>query len=123
MISFLEAIAREEGWLVINPPSRVRRNNNPGDIEYGPFAKAHGATSTDGRFAIFPTASIGFNAMSALLCLRYQGLTVRQAITKWAPPVENDTESYIRNVCAWTCLQDTSILTSEVLGAPVPTPE
>jgi hypothetical protein len=42
---------------------RNRRNNNPGNIEYGPFAKEHGAIGTDGRFAIFPDEETGFRAM------------------------------------------------------------
>ena len=34
----------------------------------------------------------------------YKGLTVAQAIAKWAPPNENDTTSYINNICGWTGL-------------------
>jgi hypothetical protein len=100
MMSFLEAIARAEGWLDLK--SRPRRNNNPGDIEYGRFAIAHGATGSDGRFAIFPTPEAGFAAMRVLLeAPAYRGLTVAQVIAKWAPSNENDTARYIANVCTW----------------------
>ena len=43
------------------------RNNNPGNIEYGPFAMKYGATGSDGRFAIFPTEEQGRMAQDALL--------------------------------------------------------
>lgn len=98
--TFLEAVAREEGWL--NPASRCRRNNNPGDIEYGEFAIAHGATGSDGRFAIWSTPEGGFAAMRALFQAHYSGLTVAHAIAKWAPPSENDTAQYISHVCDWS---------------------
>ncbi len=39
--------------------SRSWRNNNPGNIEYGPFARSMGATGTDGRFAKFPSYEAG----------------------------------------------------------------
>jgi hypothetical protein len=47
--------------------TRGLRNNNPGNIEYGPFAKSHGATGTDGRFAIFPDSATGVSAIASLL--------------------------------------------------------
>ncbi len=47
---------------------RGLRNNNPGNVRYGPFAKAHGATGQDDKgFAIFPDIDTGSNAMGALL--------------------------------------------------------
>ena len=46
---------------------RNMRNHNPGNIEYGAFARAHGATGSDGRFAIFPDDATGNAAMQALL--------------------------------------------------------
>lgn len=116
MITFCEAIARQEGWYFIR--SRCRRNRNPGNIEYGPFSISHGATATDGRFAIFPTDQLGFNCMSALLAAKYKGLTVAAAIAKWAPPSENDTTKYIADVCAWTQLASTDLLSDAILAPP-----
>lgn len=113
-MTFMEAIAREEGFFVEG--TRPQRNNNPGDIEYGSFAQAHGATGGDPRFAIFSTPEAGFAAMRALLCRAYVGLTVSQALNKWAPPVENQTNSYIANVCAWTGLTPDTVLTTENIG-------
>lgn len=110
---FLLAVAREEGWL--DPTSRPRRNNNPGDIEAGRFATAHGATAADGRYAIFPTADVGFAAMRALfLCPGYDGLTVAQAIARYAPSSENNTVRYISNVCEWAGCKATDLISSLV---------
>jgi hypothetical protein len=47
--------------------TRGLRNNNPGNIEFGSFAKKYGATGSDGRFAIFPTMVDGIRAIAELL--------------------------------------------------------
>jgi hypothetical protein len=48
--------------------ARGIRNNNPGNIKYGDFAKRMGATGSDsGGFAIFSTASDGIAAIAANL--------------------------------------------------------
>ena len=105
-----QAIATMEGFYA-SQNTRAKRNNNPGNIEYGSFAKRYGATGSDGRFAIFPDAEHGFNALNALLSSpAYRGLTVAQAIAKYAPANENDTQNYIAMVCEWTGLLPTSIL-------------
>jgi hypothetical protein len=105
----LLAMARMEGWL--DPTSRCRRNFNPGDIEAGRFAVAHGATGSDGRFAIFPDDETGFRAMAALLeGPVYRGLTVAQAIAKYAPSNENDTARYIELVCLWANVKPDRLL-------------
>jgi hypothetical protein len=107
-MNFLEAIAREEGFYVQG--TRAQRNHNPGNIEYGKFSIAHGALHGDPRFAVFPTDDAGFACMRTLFQASYKGLTVAQAIAKWAPATENDTASYVNNVCTWTGLtQDTVI--------------
>lgn len=81
--------------------TRGDRNNNPGNIEYGPFAIAHGATGSDGRFAIFPTAEAGAAAMGDLLRKNYQGLTLSQIQSKW---VGNSDPNYLRSMMAATGL-------------------
>jgi len=108
-MTFLEAIGRMEG--VNASGSRPQRNNNPGDIEYGKFAAAHGATGSDGRFAIFPTLAAGYSAMRALFeAPSYKGLTVAAALNRWAPPVENNTNHYISSVCGWVGCKPTDII-------------
>lgn len=97
-----QAIALQEGWYN-HTVTRNQRNNNPGNIVYGRFAISHSATGSDGRFAIFETAEDGFRALTALLLTdTYAHLTIEQALRKYAPSNENDTEMYISNVCKWT---------------------
>lgn len=109
MLNFLQAVAREEGFYAAG--TRPQRNLNPGDIEAGRFAAAHGATGSDGRFAIFPNADAGFAAMRALFqAPGYKGLTVEAALNRWAPPVENQTNAYIKNVCEWAGCQPTDVI-------------
>ena len=114
-MEILEAMARQEGFLVKG--SRPQRRNNPGDIEEGRFAQAHGALPPDGnRFAAWPTPEAGYAAMRALLISGYVGLTLAQALNKWAPPVENDVSSYLAHVLTWTGLHSDTVLTPENIG-------
>lgn len=82
---------------------RPVRLNNPGDIESGQPWIGLTIDQPDGRFCKFATPAHGFRALCKVL-LAYQrkdGLTtIRQFITRWAPPVvddkpENDTAAYI----------------------------
>lgn len=107
-MNFLEAIAREEGFYVAG--TRANRNHNPGNIEFGKFSLAHGALHGDPRFAVFPSNEAGFACMRTLFQSAYKGLTVAQAIAKWAPPTENDTASYVNNVCHWTGLEPGEVI-------------
>lgn len=81
---------------------RNLRNNNPGNIVYGDFAKRHGAIGSDGRFAIFPDAETGSRAMDALLeSYGRRGFdTVAEIINRWAPPSENNTSAYAKTVAS-----------------------
>lgn len=80
--------------------SRSWRNNNPGNLEYGPFARKMGATGSDGRFAIFPDYDTGRKAQEELLFNSdgYRNLTLAQAIKRWAPASENNVAAYIAAV-------------------------
>ncbi|WP_131821801.1 hypothetical protein [Salipiger marinus] len=77
--------------------ARNWRNHNPGNIEYGDFARRHGAIGTDGRFAVFPTYEAGRAAKAALLFESgaYRNLSIADAINRYAPPSENNTGAYI----------------------------
>ena len=118
-MTLLEAMARQEGFL--QKGTRPNRNNNPGDMEYGSFAKAHGATTSDGRFAIFPNALTGYRAMAALLRLHYAGMTIEAALNKYAPPVENDTNTYLQHVCEWANVSPSDLIDAH-LAAPSDAP-
>lgn len=107
-MNLLAAMARMEGFLVEG--SRANRNHNPGNIEYGSFARCHGAIGTDGRFAIFANDRDGFNCLRGLLLDKYSDLSIRETIERYAPANENDTENYIRNVCEWAAVQPTDLI-------------
>jgi hypothetical protein len=70
-------------------PTMADRNNNPGNIKWGKFAKARGAkkgppSEDGGFFAIFPSKDQGLKAMKDLLKTdTYKNLDVDSAIRKW----------------------------------------
>ena len=83
-------------------------NNNPGNIEYDgtDWLGLEGRGRT-GRFCRFKTPAHGIRAMCRVL-ITYQSKrkaadgsridTVAEVVTRWAPPTENDTQSYIKSV-------------------------
>lgn len=82
------------------------RNRNPGNIEYGSFARGMGATGSDGRFAIFPSMVDGVCALARLLIVYYDKQlanridTVREVIERWAPSSDgNNVDAYVMAVC------------------------
>lgn len=106
---FTTVVGAGKGWTRVRTAdgreytlrgARNWRNNNPGNIEYGPFARSMGAIGSDGRFAVFPSYDAGRQAKSSLLfnSPRYNTKTIEGAISKYAPPTENNTNSYISRV-------------------------
>jgi peptidoglycan hydrolase-like protein with peptidoglycan-binding domain len=97
--------------------TRNWRNNNPGNLEFGPFARSRGAVGTDGRFAVFPTLEAGMKAKEDLVFGKnYIDLSIRNAISKYAPETENDVNMYVGQVVQATgASPDTKLrdLTSE----------
>lgn len=81
---------------------RNMRNNNPGNIEDGDFAKSlPGYAGTDGRFAKFASPEAGTQAQTRLLASYGQrGFnTVAKIIGRWAPASDgNDVAGYARFV-------------------------
>lgn len=110
-----DAVEHLEGYYATGAtPNRPQRNFNPGDIEYGQFAKAHGAVGSDGRFAIFPDYQTGHNAeVSLLMSQNYRNLSISDAIKRFAPSNENNTPAYIENALRMTGLNAT-----DRVGAP-----
>lgn len=83
-------------YMTTTKTARGIRNNNPLNIEAG--ENWQGLTGTDGRFAIFETAEHGIRAAARILrtyARRYGITSIDKIISRWAPPVENDTENYI----------------------------
>ncbi len=82
---------------------RGLRNCNPGNIRTT-RDKWQGLRpeQTDPDFFQFETMPWGYRALMRTLQnyrLRHGCRTVVDFISRWAPPVENNTESYIRTVC------------------------
>ena len=82
------------------------RNNNPLNIRHS-ADQWQGACEEqkDKSFVQFKSMAYGYRAAWKTLqsyyhrfCMKSQPFTVRNIIGRWAPPNENDTESYIRSV-------------------------
>lgn len=80
------AIAHMEGFYSVK--SLAHRNSNPGNIEH-----------PDGGFVVYPDPSVGWAALVADITAN-GGKTLRSFITRYAPPSENDTATYIQTVAA-----------------------
>ncbi|MBO7068713.1 MAG: hypothetical protein J6W52_08550 [Bacteroidaceae bacterium] len=69
-----------------------------------------------GSFCKFESMEWGIRAAFCLLRTyrnNYKLNCIRDIITRWAPPSENDTERYIKNVCLWTGFGGLQRLTEE----------
>lgn len=85
-------------------PTRGERNRNPGNIDRNATKwQGMAAEQTDSRFVCFTDPVYGIRALAKVL-LTYQNKhklnTVREIINRWAPPVENDSDAYVRHVAA-----------------------
>lgn len=79
--------------------------NNTGNIRATPGVSFPGQGAPQNGFMTFDTPQSGVNAQFKNLASYAQqnpGMTVAQAIAKWAPPNENDTQGYIRQVAEGT---------------------
>ena len=93
--------------------TRGLRNNNPLNIRKVPGTHWKGEISPsptgEGRgeaeFCRFASIEWGLRAAFVLLrtySAKYKLNSIRDIVTRWAPPSENDTEAYIRTVCCLT---------------------
>ncbi|EOX9113936.1 hypothetical protein ACPW90_003773 [Providencia rettgeri] len=100
----------DNGDIVREGGSRSWRNNNPGNIIWGDYARKMGAIGHDEKsaghvMAIFPTEEMGRIAKEQLIFQSgaYKNLTLSQAIERYAPEYNekgeriNDTPQYIKN--------------------------
>lgn len=82
--------------------SRGLRNRNPGNIRHsGSRFRGEVVPGRDASFKEFETMAWGYRAMFVLLDgyrRRHALSTIRQFITRYAPPSENFTDGYIRFV-------------------------
>ena len=72
--------------------SRGLRNCNPGNIRRSATRYKGETKSSDPAFKAFESMPWGYRAMFVLLH------TLREMISRYAPPTENHTENYIRSV-------------------------
>lgn len=81
---------------------RGLRNNNPGNIRRSAVRYKGECAEGDGDgFRRFESMAYGYRAMFVLLhtyALRYGSHTIEAMISRYAPPLENDTQAYIRRV-------------------------
>lgn len=105
----------------MNQRPRGIRNNNPGNIRHG--ANWHGL-NPDGRkidpaFCVFTDSIYGIRALAKVLVnyKKIHGLnTVRQIISSYAPPNENQTTAYIQSVAKQLGVYPDTIIDIEERG-------
>ena len=111
------------GGAVVYGKTRGLRNNNPGNLRRS-STQWQGMTTTqsDPDFIQFVSPEYGIRALARVLqtyvATGYK--TVRQIITRWAPPTENDTNSYVNAVASSLNVQpDTTLDMSRSLPSLV----
>jgi hypothetical protein len=108
-----DAIERQEGY---KPGTRAYRNNNPGNIWDGltpqKRVRIWPRLPIDAKgFVVYPNYAAGRKELERQLQIKIdRGATLREAITAWAPPSENDTETYLAHVAAWTGISSKQVL-------------
>ncbi len=98
--------------------SRGLRNRNPGNIRHSSSRfKGEVESCNDKSFKQFREMAWGYRAMFVILDTyntKYGLSTIRQMIQRWAPPIENHTEEYIKQVSRLAMLDsDTPIDTRQ----------
>lgn len=81
--------------------------NNPFNIRYTKANRWLGQTGHTNGFCDFSEMAFGIRAALYLFFKSYKRMkvvTVRDVITRFAPPSENDTKRYIEFVCTYTKL-------------------
>ena len=99
------------------------RNRNPGNIRRSK-TKYLGeiVPSRDAAFKQFETMAWGYRAMFVLLdSYSHKGYrTIRQMISRYAPPIENHTENYIRCVAEWSGIGADELLDTQAGETMIP---
>lgn len=108
----VEYIADNGDRLLRSGGTIAWRFNNPGNLRPGPKYKLHiGQGKTlSGPFLIFPTPEAGRKEKKALLLRKYGDNSIADMLHIYAPPKENDTESYIQHVCKKTGFERNQVI-------------
>ena len=93
---------------------RGLRNNNPLNIRHNPDHFQGEIQGSDKAFKTFSSMPYGYRAAFInLATYNSRGWnTIEKIISRWAPPVENDTEKYIANVERWSGVPRDKLLTA-----------
>jgi hypothetical protein len=89
--------------MASNSQPRGIRNNNPGNIRHSADkwqGAAPEAKQTDGAFVVFTAPELGIRALVRLL-LTYERRgykSIRSILSRYAPPMENNTVRYVEHV-------------------------
>ncbi len=103
--------------------ARGLRNRNPGNIRLSDAKFKGEVQSSDSAFKQFRGAAWGYRAMFVILntySKKYGLATIRQMISRWAPPVENHTDTYINTVSHRAMLDADTPINTEQREAMVP---
>lgn len=93
--------------------SRGLKNNNPGNIRISKTTYlGEVKPSKDKSFKQFSSIEWGYRAMFVLLFTYHKNgyNTIRKMIARYAPPIENNTQDYIRLVCQWSGVSPDKII-------------
>jgi hypothetical protein len=92
---------------------RGLRNNNPLNIRHNADVFQGEIKGKDISFKTFSTIEYGYSAAFITLAtyLSRGWNTIEKIITRWVPPIENNTENYIANVAKWSGVPKNKILT------------
>lgn len=104
-------MAQREGFGI--PGAKPTRDHNPGDLEHGPHIH-----SWDGAIGIEPDDDAGWDDLERQLRIYAErGMTIREMVMIYAPPDENDAESYLSFICFHMGCEPSDYVVS-VLGKP-----
>ena len=92
---------------------RGLRNNNPLNISHSSERFQGEIAGTDKSFKTFSSPAYGYRAAFVILgTYLSQGCnTIEKIISRWAPPAENNTESYISQVEKYSGVPRNKVLT------------
>lgn len=105
----------------MNQKPRGIRNNNPGNIRHGQNWQGLNpeGRNIDPAFCVFKEPKYGIRALAKVLInyKKIHGLnTVRQIISRYAPPNENQTNAYIKTVAEQIGVYPDTIINIEERG-------
>ena len=93
---------------------RGLRNNNPLNIRHNSDKFQGEIAGKDTAFKTFISMAYGYRAAFVTLATYHsRGCnTIEKIVTRWAPPNENNTSSYVANVERWSGVSRNKVLTT-----------